>query len=130
MRRLLAVLAFLTVLTAGCGGDDGGGDSDASTYEDVASLNSELARAGIDCALEYEGLQDADKEISTCVIAGEQATISIWFNQGLQDAVVEASGDTVAYGGNWTVQVSTAGNATTLAEALGGATGTPLDESS
>lgn len=122
MRRLLLTLAALTIIVAACGGDDAEGGG-GSTFETVTALNAELAAADIDCALEYEGLKDADKEISTCVIDGEQATLNIWFNDDLRRAIIDASGNTVAYGDNWTVQVATPETATRLAEALDGSTG-------
>ena len=121
---ILLALAFL--MTA-CG-DDGGGEGDdggssGSSYETVTALNGDLAAADITCELEYEGLKDADREISQCVIDGEQAVLNIWFNEELQQAVIDQSGDTVAYGANWTVQVSTPETARKVADALDGTTG-------
>jgi hypothetical protein len=127
MRRLTILLMALVFLAGACGDDsagDGGGGSAGSTYDTVTALNDDLAAAGISCDLEYEGLKDADREISQCVINGEQANLNIWFNEELRQAVIDGSGDTVAFGANWTIEVTTADNAEQLADALDGATGT------
>ena len=117
--------AVLTLLLGACGGDSDNGSSggDGSTFETVTDLNADLAGADISCTLEYEGLKDADREISQCVIDGEQATLNIWYNDELRQAIIDESGNTAAYGGNWTVQVGSAETATTIADALGGAVG-------
>lgn len=127
MRRLTMILLALALLVSACG-DDGGGDGDGggssgSSYDTVTALNADLAASGITCELEYEGLKDADREISQCVIDGEQAILNIWFNEELQQAVIDQSGATVAYGANWTVQVSTPETAVKVADALDGTTG-------
>lgn len=122
----MTVLVALALLAGACGDDGGGGDEDAtsgSTYDSVTALNGDLAAAGITCDLEYEGLKDADREISQCVINDEQAIVNIWFNDELRQAVIDESGAGVAFGANWTVQVATPETATEVAEALGGATG-------
>ena len=68
---------------SGCGGDDGGGDdartrtdgdgarpTTCSSYETITDLNEALGAAGIECALDYEGLVDEVREISQCTIEG------------------------------------------------------------
>lgn len=124
MRRLIVMLAALALLSAACG-DDGGtdGGGEGSSYETVTALNDDLAAAGITCELEYEGLVDADREISQCVINDEQAVLNIWFNDELREAVIDDSGSTVAYGADWTVQVTTPETAQEVADALDGTTG-------
>ena len=126
MRRLTTMILLALALLVGACGDDGDGDgggSSGSSYDTVTALNADLAAAGITCELEYEGLKDADREISQCVIDGEQAILNIWFNEELQQAVIDQSGATVAYGANWTVQVSTSETAAKVADALDGTTG-------
>ena len=130
MRRLLVVLAAVVLIGSACGDDGsgtassgGGASSDGSSYETITALNDDLAAAGITCELEYEGLTDADREISQCVINDEQASLNIWFNDGLRQAIIDAAPTTVAYGANWTVEVATPETARELADALNGNTG-------
>lgn len=144
MRRsaLLLVALFLAISLTACGDDDSadGGDSptteapadgdaevagaDGSEFDDVAALADVLADAGITCDLEYEGLADEQREVSQCVIEGEQAVISIWYDPTLRDDVVtaaqDAPGAALAAGANWTVEVTSAEVAQTVADALGG----------
>src|SRR5690348_17304356 len=126
MRRLALLLAALALVlgAAACTSDDddsgsngttattaatdGGGGSpgaDASSYDDVAAMRDALVDAGITCDLDYEGLTDQDREVSQCVINGEQAVISVWFDTDLRDQVVEAvqqaPGAALATGANW-----------------------------
>jgi hypothetical protein len=122
MRQLILALAALTLVATSCGDDGSGGDSSGSSYDSLTALNEDLAGAGISCELEYEGLTDADREISQCVINDEQASLNIWFNDELRQAVIDESGATVAYGANWTVQVGTPETAQQVADALDGAT--------
>lgn len=122
MRLLTTTMVALTLLLGACGDDGDGGDG-GSSYDTLTALNGDLAAADIECELEYEGLQDADREISQCVIDGEQAVLNVWFNDDLRQAVIDESGDTVAYGANWTIQVSSPEVAARLAEALDGQTG-------
>jgi len=139
-----ASIALLLLVGAGCGGDDGGGGDDApddssaettaapgedlSSYDTVAALNDTLGAAGIDCALDYEGLVDEDKEISQCTIDGAQAYLTIWFDESfVQEIVAPAAGEPpagVAYGQNWTVELTpaTPETATAIADAAGGTT--------
>lgn len=124
MRRLMMILVALALLGSACGDDGGGDGSEGSSYETITALNEDLAAAGITCDLEYEGLKDADREISQCVIDGEATTLNIWYNDELRQAVIDGSGETVAYGADWTVQVSTPETAQQVADALGGTTGT------
>jgi hypothetical protein len=145
MRRLALLLIPLALVLglAACGDDDGGaegtdggsattqadGGSDApggdgSEFDDVAALRDELVANGIECELDYEGLADEEREVSQCVIEGEQAVISIWYDPALRDEVVNAAADlpqaALATGANWTVEVTSAAVAQTVADALGG----------
>jgi hypothetical protein len=125
MRRLVTLLAALALIGGACGDDTGGDESgeSGSTYETVTDLNASLAAADISCDLEYEGLKDADREISQCQIDGEQAVLNIWFNDELRQAIIGEFGDTAAYGANWTVQVATPETAIAVADALDGEVG-------
>lgn len=130
------------MLGAGCS-DDGGGDADPddsspdtteapggdlSSYDTVADLNEDLSAAGIECALEYDGLVDEEKEISQCTIDGSQAFLTIWFDTAFVGEIVAPEGleppAGVAYGENWTVELTppTSETATAIAEATGGTT--------
>lgn len=147
LRRLL-LLAFVPVLglalLAGCSDDDGDADEGAGTeesdstgaedgsgvdvsalpaFENITALNDVLAGAGISCALEYEGLvDDTGKEVSICVIDGQQAQLTVYPDSSTVETLVAA--DTtigaLAYGQNWTVQVDTGATAEAIATALGG----------
>jgi hypothetical protein len=140
---LATVAIALLVLGAGCSGDDGdsedpGGTTagteaespseDLSSYETVADLNEALAAGGVECALEYEGLVDEDKEISQCTIDGSQAFVTIWFDESFVTDIVAPEGAEppagVAYGRNWTIELTppTPATATAVADAAGGAT--------
>ena len=145
MRRLALLFLALALVVglAACGDDDdsdGGGNgtettaapedgespgADGSEFEDIASLRDALGEAGIACDLEYEGLADDDREVSQCVIEGEQAVISIWYDPTLRDEVVAGAeslgGAAMAAGANWTVEVATGPVAERVAEALDGA---------
>ena len=125
MQRLAMTMAVLALLLGACGDDSGGEGSSGggSTFETVTDLNAELASAGISCDLDYEGLKDADREISQCVIDGEQATLNIWYNDELRQAIIDESGQTAAFGANWTVQVADPDTASAIADALGGDVG-------
>ena len=141
---LATVTIALLLLGAGCGGDDGGGgdgasdgtsaettaapDEELSSYDTVAALNESLSGAGIDCALDYEGLVDEDKEISQCTIDGAQAYLTIWYDESFVQAIVDPEAGEppagVAYGQNWTVELTpaTPETATAIADAAGGTT--------
>lgn len=125
-RRCLLALCLLT-LAAACGDDDGdGGGSDAgdlSTYGSVSGLAEDLSDAGLTCTLEYEGLQDGNREVSLCTLEGELAELSVWADP--VDAATtgdraDEDDDPLVVGENWTIDVQTAGTAETVAEALGG----------
>jgi hypothetical protein len=139
--RLATVAIALLLLGAACSDDGGGGgdDDDApdtteptseelSSYDTVAALNEDLGAAGIECTLEYEGLVDEDKEISQCTIEGSQAFLTIWFDTAFVDEIVAPEGVEppagVAYGENWTVELTppTPETAAAIAEAAGGTT--------
>ncbi len=139
MKASLAAVALALLVLAGCSGDDGdgrGGDGAASTteeaaeltsYDTVAALNETLAAGGIDCTLDYEGLVDEDKEISQCTIEGTQAYLTIWFDEATVTDIIEPEPPGVAYGQNWTVELTNGDEATaaTVAEAAGGAVTAP-----
>lgn len=99
------------------------GAVELSSYDSVRAIAERLEAAGVGCALEYEGLRDADKELSICTIEGEQATLSIWFEPerlaAFRSTPLAGVGAT-AVGANWTVDVSTAEVAAQVADALGG----------
>jgi hypothetical protein len=143
--RRLFVFALLPVfavaLLAGCsddsdsGSDDeggsetteaAGGEADVSglpAFDTITALNEVLGGAGIACALEYEGLvDDTGKEVSICVIDGQQAQLTVYPDSSTVETLVGA--DTtigaLAYGQNWTVQVDQAATADAIAAALGG----------
>jgi hypothetical protein len=137
---LAAAVVALLVLSA-CGGDDsGGGDADddgaatstaaeaeLSSYETVADLNEVLTGAGIECNLDYEGLVDEDKEISQCTIEGAQAYLTIWFDEATVAEITDPQPPGVAFGQNWTVELTNGDEATaaSVAAAAGCATTTP-----
>ena len=139
--RLATVAIALLLLGAACGGDDGGGGgddtspdtteeqgADLSSFETVADLNASLSDAGIQCSLEYEGLRDEDKEISQCTIEGSQAFLTIWYDTAFVQEIVAPEGAeapaAVAYGENWTVELTppTPETAAAIADAAGGTT--------
>ena len=143
MKASLATVAIaLLLLGAGCGGDDGGEDpdtgssadtteatgADLSSYETVADLAADLEAGGLSCTLEYEGLVDDDKEQSICTIDGSQAFLTIWFDETFVTEIVAPEGleapAGVAYGTNWTVELTPpdAATAATVADAAGGTT--------
>ena len=139
---LLAVLSV--VLLGACSSDDDGDGGSGTTaesdstgaedgsgadvsglpaYEDITTMAADLATAGITCTLEYEGLvDDTGKEVSICVIDGQQAQLTRYPDSTTVEALV--STDTpigaIAYGQNWTVQVDTLATAQAVATALGG----------
>ncbi len=135
---LLATVAIALLALGACssgddGGDDGGADTteagtteDLSSYETIAALNEDLAAAGIECTLEYEGLVDDTREISQCTIDGGQAVLTVWYDEALQDAFLAPEGAeppaAVAYGANWTVETTDPATATAVADAAGGTT--------
>jgi hypothetical protein len=98
---------------------------DLPEFATVADLRDALVAGGLTCELEYEGLEDGDKVVSICVIAGEQALLSIWNDPG---ALAEFTGSDavtpqVVYGANWTIDLSTPQTAALVAAALAGRTG-------
>lgn len=136
-RRLLVATALAAAALPALAGCTSGTSSDSpsptagtaapgeASYASIAELQRALTAKGITCTLEYEGLKDdtGEKELSICVIDGEQAYLTIWLQPGLVEQFV-ASPDgqtgTVAVGRNWTVVVSTPGTAAKVAAALGG----------
>lgn len=128
-------LVVAAVLVAGaCGSDDEGGEgagsgdaattpTDLTSFDDIAALHQRLVDEGIECGLEYEGLRDDGREVSICVIDGEQALLTVWDDPALvrEFAASEAAaGGEVAYGANWTVDLDSRETAARVAEALGG----------
>lgn len=129
-----AAFALVVTLAPGCSGDpnatapstsaaEPASGAAVSSYDSVREMADRLEAAGIGCALEYEGLRDAGKELSICTISGEQATLSIWFDPDrlaeFRSAPLSGVGAT-AVGGNWTVDVTSAEVATLVADALDG----------
>jgi hypothetical protein len=135
VKAFVGTVAIAVLALVGCG-DDGGseteetvGDGDEavlSSYEDIASLNDDLAAGGIECALEYEGLTDDTKEISQCTIEGSQAILTVWYDTSLlEEIVAPPEGEPppgVAYGENWSVELTSGDEAVarSIAEAAGG----------
>jgi hypothetical protein len=142
-----AAIAVLLGLAVGCGSDDDGDTSgtdatstiessddttvadgiepsaELTSYDSIAALHAELVANDVACGLEYEGLRDAGKEVSICVIEGEQALLTIWDDPSLVDEFVDsevAADGNVAAGANWTVDVDSPAVAQTVAGALGG----------
>lgn len=136
MKATLATVLIALLALSGCGGDDGGettdtaGGSDTtaaptgdlSSYETISDLNADLAAAGIECALEYEGLVDAVREISQCPIDGAPAILTVWYDDGLFTDFLATDPAAVAYGANWTVELSDPATAASVADAAGGTT--------
>ena len=138
---LPAVSLGLVLVAAGCGSD--GTDTtqatsttaesdvavspddraDLSTYDSVDAIDQALAGGGMTCGLEYEGLQDEEREISQCVLNGEQAILSVWVDEAPQDTFLgslPAGPASVAFGNNWTIEVLTPANAQEIATVLDG----------
>lgn len=136
VKASLATVAIALLALTACGGDDGGEAADTtngsetteattedlSSYETVADLNEDLAAAGIECTLEYEGLVDEVRELSQCTIEGGQAILTIWYDDTLFSDFLGTDPAAVAYGENWTVELSDPAVATSVAEAAGGTT--------
>jgi hypothetical protein len=95
------------------------------SFASIPSLRDAIVAAGLSCELEYEGLEDGDKVVSICVIAGEQALLTIWNDPTLLEELVTSGSatDAVVYGANWTIDLTTPQLASTVAGALGGRTG-------
>ena len=127
---LAAVLGLSAA--AGCSSDDATGTTTGTaterpdsrtTYATVQELAAVLDAGGLPCALEYEGLEDDDKQLSLCTLGGEQATLSIWRDPSQLDAFLAspATGPgATAVGANWTVDVGSVEMATQVAEVAGG----------
>lgn len=136
VKASLATVAIALLALTSCGGDDGGDAADTtggsetteapaedlSSYETVADLNEDLAAGGIVCTLEYEGLVDEVRELSQCTIEGGQAILTIWYDDTLFSDFLGTDPAAVAYGENWTVELSDPAVATSVAEAAGGTT--------
>lgn len=127
----VVLAALLGVGVVACSSDDGGGgdgteqggDGERSTYGDVSELAAALTDGGLTCDLEYEGLEDGDKQLSLCTLGDEQATLSIWRDTDQLDAFLAtpASGPgATAVGANWTVDVTSAELAQQVADLAGG----------
>lgn len=145
-----ALVVGLALVSGACGSDDGesgvsdtttavtagepavsdtttavtaGEPADLSSYDDITALHQQLVDQGVACGLEYRGLRDEGREVSLCVIEGEQALLTVWDDPALvtEFAGSEAAetGD-VAYGRNWTVDVDSPEAAEQVAAALGG----------
>ena len=128
----LALTLALGPAAVACSSDDdaGGGaggteqaGSPRTSYEDVGALAAALTEDGLPCQLEYEGLEDGDKQLSLCTLGAEQATLSIWRDtaqlEGFLASPASGPGAT-AVGANWTVDVTSTELAAQVAEAAGG----------
>jgi ABC-type glycerol-3-phosphate transport system substrate-binding protein len=136
VKATLAIVVITLLTLAGCGGDDGGEAADTtngsettaattedlSSYETISDLNDDLAAAGIECTLEYEGLVDEVREISQCPIDGAPAILTVWYDDGLFTDFLATEPVAVAYGANWTVELSDPATAASVADAAGGTT--------
>ena len=102
-----------------------GRDQSARTTT-ISDLNEDLAAGGIECELEYEGLADEVRELSQCTIDGGLAILTIWYDDGLMNDFLAPEGAeppvAVAYGEDWTVELTDPATAATVAEAAGGTT--------
>jgi ABC-type glycerol-3-phosphate transport system substrate-binding protein len=139
VKASLATVAIALLTLSACGGDDGGGTTDPdgttatsaagadlSSYDTVSDLNDALGAGGVECELEYEGLTDEIRELSQCTIDGGQAILTIWYDDGLMNDFIAPEGAdppvAVAYGEDWTVELTDPATAATVAEAAGGTT--------
>ncbi len=108
---------------AGATGDASGPAIQRSTIASVRDLSTRLEAAGITCALEYEGLRDAGRELSLCVIDGDRATLTIWDDPSVLDEFLASDvgrQGVTAVGRNWTVDLQQPAVARKVADALGG----------
>lgn len=123
VRTRIASLAgcfALAVIGVACGGDDAG---DATTYTSVSDMAQRLDDAGLRCVLEYEGLDDGNREVSLCHVNDEFTELSVWADASdaaRTAAAADDARDPFVAGGNWTVDVDTANTAAAVADALGG----------
>ena len=139
VKASLATVAVALLALGACSGDDGGSTDDPdgttpsteaetelSSYATISDLNEDLAAGGIECALDYEGLVDEVRELSQCTIDGGQAILTIWYDDGLMNEFLAPEGAAppvaVAYGEDWTVELTDPATAATVAEAAGGTT--------
>jgi len=139
VKASLAIVAVALVALSACSGDDGGSTDDTegttpsteaetelSSYATLSDLNEDLAADGIECALDYEGLVDEVRELSQCTIDGGLAILTIWYDDGLMNEFLAPAGAdppvAVAYGEDWTVELTDPATAATVAEAAGGTT--------
>jgi hypothetical protein len=137
---VVVLVVVLTMVGGACSsGDDDAGDArgtttvagdepaDLTSYADIDALHQQLVDQGIACGLEYSGLRDEGREVSICVIVGEQALLTVWDDPNLvtefADSDAAGSGD-VAHGENWTVDVDSPETAQLVADALGGTVST------
>lgn len=121
-RLVLSVVATASVLvSAACGGGDD--DDAAPRYDDLASLAAELDDVEAGCTLEYEGLEDGQRELSVCTMGDAIAELSVWTDADALSALVqsaEESGETIVFGPNWTIGIGDAAIAGQIADATGG----------
>jgi hypothetical protein len=139
VKASLATVAIALLTLSACGGDDADSTTDAdgttptsetaadlSSYDTVSDLNDALGAGGVECELEYEGLTDEVRELSQCTIDGNQAILTIWYDDGLMNDFIAPEGAepplAVAYGEDWTVELTDPATAATVAEAAGGTT--------
>lgn len=130
-RTIRLVLAFALVGSlVSCGDDDtaagpaGGDDGPGGPrVADVAELSELLTGVADGCTLEYEGLEDGQREVSVCTLGTEAVELSVWTDTAALDDLVAAadeSGDPVVTGANWSVDVTDPSLADDVADATGG----------
>ncbi len=114
-----SALALVAAVAIGCTPQE----APASSYPDVAALSAALAEADMTCELEYEGLADGDREVSTCTLDGEFALLQVWSDTDALAEFLELGGAAQgarASGVNWLIDVETVQTAARVAAALDG----------
>jgi hypothetical protein len=132
----LPALALVAACAPGCASSGSGDAGPGSTtvvagppsgpaYDSVADLARVLTDRGLPCTLQYPGLRDdmTDAELSICTVSGDQAFLRVW---GRADAITtflaapQSRTGTVVVGANWTISLTMADTARSVATALGG----------
>lgn len=115
----LALVSGVTLAAVGCGGDES--PAAGPRYDSVAEIAERLDGVSGGCDLEYEGLEDGERELSICTLGDGLAELSVWKDPGAVDALVAAGGASgLVRGANWTVSLDDADLAADVAEATGG----------
>lgn len=127
-RTILPLVMALAAFAAACDDDATGAagtdaPADAQAADDVEALAERLDGVDAGCTLEYEGLEDDQRELSICTLGDEIVELSVWSDPEALDGVVEAAegtGDPVVTGPNWSIDVQDAELADRIADATGG----------